>query len=132
MFKDPHKFPVLADPLLLGDYPVRALNQAVAVAAMCLHEEAPARPLMSDVVSALSFLGIDDEESIPSSPSQADDDDNHDNDDEDMSDVEYRNSKEEESVKERKRAVAEAIEWGSTSRTNAASSKLETASSLQK
>ncbi|XP_050365533.1 probable serine/threonine-protein kinase PBL25 [Argentina anserina] len=127
VFKDPHKYPQLADPLLQGDYPVRALNQAVAVAAMCLHEEAPARPLMSDVVSALSFLGTNEEESIPSSPSQDNEDD------EDMFNAEDENLKEEESVNERKRAVAEAIEWGSTSRTNAASSQLQstTASSLQ-
>ncbi|KAM5563134.1 putative serine/threonine-protein kinase PBL26 [Rosa sericea] len=122
VFKDPHKFPKLADPLLQGDYPVRALNQAVAVAAMCLHDEAPARPLMRDVVSALSFLGTDDEESVPGSPLQSDD--------EEMSNVEDENPKDEEIVRERERAVAEAIEWGSTSRSNAATSKLESTASL--
>lgn len=59
IFKDPHRYPELADPLLEGNFPPRALNQAVAVAAMCVNEEASARPLMSDVVSALSFLGTD-------------------------------------------------------------------------
>lgn len=128
MFKDPHKFPELADPLLHGDFPIRALNQAIAVAAMCLHEEAPARPLMSDVVSALSFLGTDDDQDttispISSSPPQPDD--------QEMSSINDENSKDEESVKERERAVAEAIEWGSTSRNNIATSlQFETTSSL--
>jgi len=43
--------------LLRGDYPEKSLNQAIAVAAMCLHEEPTVRPLMSDVITALSFLG---------------------------------------------------------------------------
>lgn len=123
MFKDPHKFPELADPLLHGDFPIRALNQAIAVSAMCLHEEAPARPLMSDVVSALSFLGADDDQDTTISPIQADD--------QEMSSINDKNPKDDESVKERERerAVAEAIEWGSTSR-NAASLQFETTTSL--
>lgn len=44
------------DPHLQGDYPSKGLNQAVAIAAMCLQEEASVRPLMTDVVRALSFL----------------------------------------------------------------------------
>ncbi|XP_028780983.1 probable serine/threonine-protein kinase PBL25 [Neltuma alba] len=59
IFKDPHRHPELADPLLKGNFPLKSLNQAVAMAAMCLNEEAVARPLMRDVVSALSFLGTD-------------------------------------------------------------------------
>ncbi|XVF32219.1 hypothetical protein REPUB_Repub17cG0062600 [Reevesia pubescens] len=58
-FKKPSRFPQLADPLLKEDFPVRGLHQAVAVAAMCLQEEAVVRPLISDVVTALSFLGND-------------------------------------------------------------------------
>lgn len=46
----------MADPLLKGNYPVKGLHQAFAVAAMCLQEEAAMRPLMSDVVTALGFL----------------------------------------------------------------------------
>ncbi|OMP06360.1 hypothetical protein COLO4_08175 [Corchorus olitorius] len=57
VFKDPSRFPELTDPILNGEFPVRALNQAVAVAAMCLQEEAAVRPLISDVVTVLSFLG---------------------------------------------------------------------------
>ncbi|KAL5711761.1 non-specific serine/threonine protein kinase [Ranunculus cassubicifolius] len=102
-FKDPAKFPDMADPLLEGDFPVRGLNQAVAVAAMCLQEEASVRPLMSDVVTALSFLAIvppDEASSGPPVCSSPDDKDKQD----------------EESSEERQRAVAEAMEWGSNSR----------------
>ncbi|KAK4756554.1 hypothetical protein SAY87_006681 [Trapa incisa] len=54
--KNPHRHSELADPLLRNEYPARGLSQAAAVAAMCLNEESSARPLMSDVVTALSFL----------------------------------------------------------------------------
>ncbi|VVB04346.1 unnamed protein product [Arabis nemorensis] len=57
IFREPSKFPELADPFLRGEFPEKSLNQAVAVAAMCLHEEPTVRPLISDVVTALSFLG---------------------------------------------------------------------------
>lgn len=48
----------MADPLLEGNYLVKALYQALAVAAMCLQEEADTRPLISDVVTALEFLAV--------------------------------------------------------------------------
>ncbi|KAJ6956434.1 serine/threonine-protein kinase PBL26 [Populus alba x Populus x berolinensis] len=100
VFKEPRRYPELADPLLQGDFPVRGLNQAVAVAAMCLQEEPLVRPLISDVVSALSLLGDGLEEgaepaaSFPSPPT--------------METV--------DSAKERQLAVEEAMEWGSNSR----------------
>ncbi|CAL9051563.1 unnamed protein product [Musa banksii] len=56
MFRDQKRFHELVDPLLQGDYPAKGLSQAVAVAAMCLQEEASVRPLMADVVMTLSFL----------------------------------------------------------------------------
>ncbi|CAH2052634.1 unnamed protein product [Thlaspi arvense] len=56
IFRDPSRFPELADPLLRGEFPEKSLNQVVAVAAMCLHKEPSVRPLISDVVTALSFL----------------------------------------------------------------------------
>ncbi|XP_042495400.1 probable serine/threonine-protein kinase PBL26 isoform X2 [Macadamia integrifolia] len=114
-FRDPKNFPEMADSLLQGDFPVRSLNQAVAVAAMCLQEEASVRPLMSDVVSALSFLSVAPEERVPSpfpvshSPS------------EEKTPSEYEEkspSEDEDSAEERQRAVAEAMEWGSNSREN--------------
>lgn len=46
----------MADPNLQGHFPVRGLFQALAVAAMCLHEQATSRPLIADVVTALNFL----------------------------------------------------------------------------
>lgn len=61
-FKDPKRFPDMADPHLNKQFPERSLNQAVAVAAMCLQEEPSARPLMSDVVTTLSFLSQDTED----------------------------------------------------------------------
>ncbi|KAK4344014.1 hypothetical protein RND71_037108 [Anisodus tanguticus] len=56
LFRDKTKFHLMADPLMGGDYPMKALYQALAIAAMCLQEEANTRPLMSDVVTALEFL----------------------------------------------------------------------------
>jgi serine/threonine-protein kinase PBS1 len=46
----------MADPMLEGRYPMRGLYQALAVAAMCLQEQAATRPLIGDVVTALSYL----------------------------------------------------------------------------
>jgi hypothetical protein len=56
LFRDRRKFCQLADPLLHGRYPKRGLYQALAVAAMCLQEQAASRPLIGDVVTALSYL----------------------------------------------------------------------------
>ncbi|CAM8945894.1 unnamed protein product [Rhodiola kirilowii] len=56
LFKDPKRFRGLADPRLNGQYPETGLNQVVAIAAMCLQEEGSIRPLISDLVDALSFL----------------------------------------------------------------------------
>lgn len=46
----------MADPALEGNYPTKGLYQALAVAAMCLQEEATTRPLISDVVTAIEYL----------------------------------------------------------------------------
>lgn len=56
LFKDKSKFKLLADPLLEGKYPIKCLYQAVAIAAMCLQDEASTRPLIGDVVTALEYL----------------------------------------------------------------------------
>ncbi|PRQ28498.1 putative protein kinase RLK-Pelle-RLCK-VIIa-1 family [Rosa chinensis] len=68
LLKDRSKFSLIADPLLRGNFPVKGLHQALAIAAMCLNEEADCRPVMSDVVLALEHLSkprnevvIDDE-----------------------------------------------------------------------
>ncbi|KAI3873182.1 hypothetical protein MKW92_030321 [Papaver armeniacum] len=56
MFNDRRKFPKLADPRLEGRFPMRGLYQALAVASMCIQESAATRPLIGDVVTALSYL----------------------------------------------------------------------------
>ncbi|KAF9622362.1 hypothetical protein IFM89_031165 [Coptis chinensis] len=56
MFNDRRKFPKLADPRLQGRYPMRGLYQALAVASMCIQEQSATRPLIGDVVTALSYL----------------------------------------------------------------------------
>ncbi|KAF3599983.1 hypothetical protein F2Q69_00039046 [Brassica cretica] len=109
VFKEPSRFPELADPSLEGVFPEKALNQAVAVAAMCLQEEATLRPLISDVVTALGFLGTAPDGTIaiprydevrPPQPTGE------------------TSGEDSMAPKERERAVAEAMEWGVASRAN--------------
>ncbi|KAK8988175.1 hypothetical protein V6N11_065771 [Hibiscus sabdariffa] len=69
LFKDRRKFPKMADPLLQGRYPMRGLYQALAVAAMCLQEQAATRPLIGDVVTALTYLASQTYEYDPDSSS---------------------------------------------------------------
>ncbi|XP_022153154.1 probable serine/threonine-protein kinase PBL21 [Momordica charantia] len=54
--KDRKKFVQLVDPLLEGHFPLRCLQHAVAVTAMCLQEQPSVRPLISDIVAALEYL----------------------------------------------------------------------------
>lgn len=56
LFKDRRKFPQMADPMLQGLYPKRGLYQALAVAAMCVQEQPTMRPVIADVVTALTYL----------------------------------------------------------------------------
>lgn len=56
LFNDRRKFSKLADPRFEGRYPIRGLYQALAVASMCIQEQAATRPLIGDVVTALSYL----------------------------------------------------------------------------
>ncbi|RZC46304.1 hypothetical protein C5167_039248 [Papaver somniferum] len=70
LFKDKNKFTLMADPRLEGNFPVKGLYQALAVAAMCLQEEAATRPLITDVVTALEYLSVpknDNDEETPKS-----------------------------------------------------------------
>ncbi|XP_072987538.1 probable serine/threonine-protein kinase PBL23 [Typha latifolia] len=67
LFKDKSKFVQMADPMLQGKYPMKGLFQALAVAAMCLQEEAGGRPLISDVVTALEYLADSSSYSIEGS-----------------------------------------------------------------
>ncbi|PSS13705.1 Serine/threonine-protein kinase [Actinidia chinensis var. chinensis] len=56
LINDRRKFAKLADPGLEGQFPIRGLYQALAVASMCTQEQAAVRPLIGDVVTALSYL----------------------------------------------------------------------------
>ncbi|EOA30232.1 hypothetical protein CARUB_v10013354mg [Capsella rubella] len=67
IFRDPKRYPDMADPMLEKKFSERGLNQAVAIASMCVQEEAAARPLISDVMVALSFLSMATEDGIPTS-----------------------------------------------------------------
>ncbi|KAK2360624.1 putative serine/threonine-protein kinase pbl26 [Trifolium repens] len=114
VFRDPHRYPELADPKLEGNFPMRSLHQAVAVAAMCLNEEPSVRPLISDVVTALSFLGVTPMNQDPQLLSPID-----------MPSPTPENEAksatlsllDDDSAVVRQRAVDEAMEWGSNSRT---------------
>ncbi|KAL1213072.1 Receptor-like kinase LIP1 [Cardamine amara subsp. amara] len=65
IFREPKRYPDMADPLLKMNFSERGLNQAVAITSMCLQEEPTARPLISDVMVALSFLSMSTEDGIP-------------------------------------------------------------------
>ncbi|KAG6415439.1 hypothetical protein SASPL_122850 [Salvia splendens] len=56
LFKDRKRFHQMADPSLEGQYPVRGLYQALAIAAMCVQEQPNMRPLIADIVTALNYL----------------------------------------------------------------------------
>ncbi|KAE9604842.1 putative protein kinase RLK-Pelle-RLCK-VIIa-1 family [Lupinus albus] len=56
LFNDRRKFSKLADPKLQRRFPMRGLYQALAVASMCIQESAATRPLIREVVTALSYL----------------------------------------------------------------------------
>ncbi|XWS59743.1 hypothetical protein CRYUN_Cryun08bG0147700 [Craigia yunnanensis] len=56
LFKDRKKFSQMADPMLQVHYPQRGLFQAFAVAAICVQEQPNMRPLIADVVTALTYL----------------------------------------------------------------------------
>jgi len=104
VFKDPSKFSSLADPHMRGNFPKRGLNQAVAIAAMCLQEEPAGRPLISDVVSALSFLGSGPTDTATINMSL--------NEEQNL----IMDQEKDQTQIDRQRAVQEAIQWGSDSR----------------
>ncbi|XP_020210702.1 probable serine/threonine-protein kinase PBL23 [Cajanus cajan] len=58
LLRDRRKVAIMVDPLLKGNYPTKGLHQALAVAAMCIQDEADIRPLISDVVTALEVLAM--------------------------------------------------------------------------
>ncbi|XP_057479498.1 probable serine/threonine-protein kinase PBL26 [Actinidia eriantha] len=58
IFKDRRRFSELADPLLQGNFPMRSLYEATDIAAMCLQDDASMRPLINDVVTGLTDIGL--------------------------------------------------------------------------
>ncbi|KAK8944772.1 Serine/threonine-protein kinase PBS1 [Platanthera zijinensis] len=53
---DRRQFRKLADPSLQGCYPAKAFHQLVVIASMCLQEQPHFRPIIADVVVALSHV----------------------------------------------------------------------------
>lgn len=77
---------------------------------MCIQEDASIRPLISDVVTALSYLWIEPDARLgspASCPSPNLTEENN-----------QRRHRSDITAKEREQAVAEAIAWGSSSRRN--------------
>ncbi|KAH7838691.1 hypothetical protein Vadar_029979 [Vaccinium darrowii] len=68
LFKDRKKFPQMADPELEGQYPMRGLYQALAIAAMCVQEHPNMRPLIADIVTALNYLASQTYDPLNPSP----------------------------------------------------------------
>lgn len=131
MFNDRRKLPRLADPKLQGRFPVRGLYQALAIASMCIQEQAANRPPIADVVTALSYLANQayDPSSSPTSSnkSRGDNDERKINTKNDQGGTSGRKWEPERSEKDdspreivgllkkdfnRERAVAEAKLWG--------------------
>lgn len=107
-FRDPKKFPEIADPNLKKQFPEKDLNQAVAIAAMCLQEESAVRPLISDVVVTLSFLSTTPPANpLPASTSKQGESE--------TSDHESVARYDEESEEEAGETITEAKDWRSNS-----------------
>ncbi|KAK4344672.1 hypothetical protein RND71_034848 [Anisodus tanguticus] len=121
IFKDARRHIELADPLLEANFPKKSFSQAVAIASMCLQDDPVVRPLISDVVTALSTLPAPDTTGLDSpfaSPTRA------------PPQMQMSTKDIITSTKECQREVAEAIEWGSNSRTQNARSLASCGSSV--
>ncbi|KAJ3703245.1 hypothetical protein LUZ61_006950 [Rhynchospora tenuis] len=77
MLGDKRRHPQLIDPLIKDAFCPEGLSEAVAMATMCLQEEAHVRPIMNDVVMSLEPLTVPPNEtlspassSLPPSPDQ--------------------------------------------------------------
>lgn len=53
---DRRQFIMLADPLLQGRFPARAFYQLAVITSMCLQEQPHVRPIIADVVVAISHI----------------------------------------------------------------------------
>ncbi|CAN4093480.1 unnamed protein product [Withania somnifera] len=119
IFKNTRRHNELADPLLEANFPMKSFSQAVAIASMCLQDDPAVRPLISDVVTALSTLSAPDTglASPFASPTRA------------PSPMQMSIEDSIIATKEGQQEVAEAIEWGSNSRTQNARSLASCSSS---
>lgn len=104
--QDRRKSLKMVDPVLKGRYPIRALNQALTVAHMCLQEQPSSRPLIREVASALAYLASQTDESDMSSSGGSPSSNNA----SDWSCNELIGIGSQ--WDDRKRAVAEALVWG--------------------
>ncbi|XP_015087127.1 probable serine/threonine-protein kinase PBL25 [Solanum pennellii] len=120
IFKDTKRHIELADPLLGANFPRKSFSQAVAIASMCLQDDPVVRPLISDVVTALSTLSTPETELVSpfASPTRA------------PSPMHMSTEENIISTRECQDEVAEAIEWGSNSRKQNARSLASCGSSV--
>ncbi|KAK7376655.1 hypothetical protein VNO80_02069 [Phaseolus coccineus] len=61
---DRRKVSQIVDPLLEGRYPLRCLQNAIAITAMCLQEQPNLRPSINDIVVALEYLASESSEVV--------------------------------------------------------------------
>ncbi|KAK8965719.1 Serine/threonine-protein kinase PBS1 [Platanthera guangdongensis] len=112
LFSDRRRLSKLADPRIHGRYPTRGLYQALAVASMCIHEHPAARPSVTDIVTALSYLAshpYDPDTSLASTTERGKDENGR------MPEAERIKTilvDQDSAPKDRERAVAEAKMWG--------------------
>lgn len=105
MFKDQKRYKDIVDPLLRRQYPEKSLNQAVAVAMMCLQDEPASRPLMTDVIVALNHLAVPSDGEIDISEQENP-----------LIPDKYRSEEHIHDIEEdQRKTVADAIEWGCNS-----------------
>lgn len=67
--KDRRRYMELVDPRLRGRYSRRSARHLIAVAAMCLSEEAAERPTIKEIVAALDFLASECNAATANTPS---------------------------------------------------------------
>lgn len=112
LFSERRRLSKLADPRIHGRYPTRGLYQALAVASMCIHEHPAARPSVTDIVTALSYLAshpYDPDSSLTSSTERGEDENGRRLESERIKTVPVD---QDSAPKDRERAVAEAKMWG--------------------
>ncbi|XP_027770076.1 probable serine/threonine-protein kinase PBL7 isoform X2 [Solanum pennellii] len=115
MLKDRMNYVQLADPMLRGKFPQSVFRRVVELVLMCVQDDPHARPLMKDIVLALSYFASQKHDShaaqIGSHGGEGTNGSSVDFDGAQMDVTEIRASNKDQ---ERERAVAEAKKWGET------------------